>query len=88
LTSTVPSPDTLFALTVTPEVEPPALLAALGELALLDPLAADPAEPVLADEPHAATATAPAEIRPMPSSRRADGAEWGRTVMLTRETLL
>ena len=33
LTSTVPSPDTLLALTVTLEVAAPALLAALGELA-------------------------------------------------------
>jgi hypothetical protein len=86
----VPSPDTLVALIVTLEVEAPALLAALGELALalLPPLADEPEEPVLPDEPHAATVMAPAEIRPMPSSRRADGAEWRRTVMLTRETLL
>jgi len=95
LTRTVPSPDTLFALIVTLEVEAPALLAApdelaLGELALapLLPLADEPEDPVLPDEPHAATVTAPAEIRPMPSSRRADEAEWVRTVIPTRETLL
>jgi hypothetical protein len=66
------------------------LLAALGELALLAPPAAEPDEPDdgLPDEPHAATVTAAAEIRPIPSSRRADEAEWGRTVILTREMLL
>jgi hypothetical protein len=87
----VPSPDTLFALIVMLAVEAPALLAALGELALdelaLAPLLA-PADPVLPDEPHAATVMAPAEIRPIPSSRRADEAEWDRTVIPTRETLL
>jgi hypothetical protein len=100
LTRTVPSPDTLFALIVMLAVAAPALLAALGELALgelaldeleLAPLLApadEPEDPVLPDEPHAATVMAPAEIRPTPSSRRADEAEWGRTVIPTRETLL
>jgi hypothetical protein len=84
-----------LALTVTLEVAAPALLAALGELALgelelLAPPAAEPEEPddVLPDEPQAATTTVAPKIAPTPSSRRADTAEWGRTVTLTRETLL
>jgi hypothetical protein len=86
LTRTVPSPATFFALTVTLEAEVPALLALLAP-----PAAAGLEEPdgdVAADEPHAATVTAAPKITPTPSSRRADEAQWGWTVMLTRETLL
>jgi hypothetical protein len=86
----VPSPDTLFALTVTAEeVEAPALLALpVLELPAAAALGEEPDEEVVADAPHAATVTAAPKIRLTPSTRRADAAEWGRTVMLTRETLL
>jgi hypothetical protein len=76
----VPSPDTLFALTVTLEVEAPALLAlpGLAAPALLAPPAAGldvPDDDVVADAPQAATVTAAPKITPTPSSRRADEAE-------------
>jgi hypothetical protein len=77
---------------VTVDAEVPALLAPLAELALLAPPAAaglDEPDDVPAEEPHAATVIAAApKIRPTPSSRRVDDAEWGRMAMLTRETLL
>jgi hypothetical protein len=81
LTSTVPIPGTFFALTVTEEVDEAAPAEALPAAALgLEP---EPDAEVPADAPHAATATAAPKITLPPSSRRAVGPEWGRTVVFT-----
>jgi hypothetical protein len=77
LTSTVPTPDTFFVLTVTAEedVAPAAPAEALPAAALGAALGAelepDPEADVPAEEPHAATAIAAPKIMLPPSSRRA-----------------
>lgn len=88
LTSTVPTPDTFLVLTVTAEddVAPAAPADALLAAELGLALELDPEADVPAEAPQAATATAAPKITPPPSSRRAVEPEWGRTVLLTRET--
>jgi hypothetical protein len=92
LTSTVPIPGTFFALTVTEEVDEAAPAEALPAAAALLPAALglelEPDAEVPAEAPHAATATAAPKITLPPSSRRAVGPEWGRTVVFTGKLLL